>query len=220
MTLHLGDTAPDFQTETSTGPISFHDWAGDSWVVFFSHPADFTPVCTTELGRVGQLKDEWAKRGVKTIALSVDSVADHAKWTPEVESYNDTTVDYPIIADPDKAVAELYDMIHPGEGDTSSVRSVFVIDPAKKIRLTMTYPKSTGRNFFEILRVVDALQEADRGECATPVDWQPGDRIIVPTGVSTEDARQKFEDVQEFFPYLRTAKLKTEAAGGGAVGCD
>lgn len=219
MALHLGDTAPDFQTDTSTGPVSFHEWAGDSWVVFFSHPADFTPVCTTELGRVGQLKDEWDKRGVKVIALSVDSVADHAKWKPEIESYNSTTVDYPIIADPDKTVALLYDMIHPGEGDSSSVRSVFVIDPAKKVRLSMTYPKSTGRNFVEILRVVDALQEADRGECATPVDWQPGDRIVVPPTVSTEEARAKFDDVQEFFPYLRTAKLKDEAAGAGAVGC-
>ncbi|HQR25632.1 MAG TPA: peroxiredoxin [Nocardioides sp.] len=210
MALHLGDTAPDFQADTSAGPITFHDWAGDSWVVFFSHPADFTPVCTTELGRVGQLKDEWARRGVKPIALSVDSVEDHARWKPEIESYNSTTVDYPIIADPDKRIAELYDMIHPGEGDTSSVRSVFVIDPAKKIRLTMTYPKSTGRNFLEVLRVVDALQEGDRGECSTPVDWQPGDKVVVPPTMSTEDAKLKFDDVQEFFPYLRTARLKAQ----------
>ncbi len=209
MSLHLGDTAPDFQADTSEGPISFHTWAGDSWIVFFSHPADFTPVCTTELGRVAQLKDEWAKRGVKTIALSVDSVEDHAKWKPEIESYNDTTVDYPIIADPDKAIAELYDMIHPGEGDTSSVRSVFVIDPAKKIRLSMTYPKSTGRNFLEILRVVDALQEGDRSAVSTPVDWQPGDKVVVPPVMSTEDAKQKFDDVEEFFPYLRTARVRT-----------
>lgn len=208
MTLHLGDTAPDFQADTSEGPISFHEWAGDSWVVLFSHPADFTPVCTTELGRVGQLKDEWAARGVKTIALSVDSVDDHARWKPEIESFNATSVDYPIIADPDKAVAELYDMIHPGEGDTSSVRSVFVIDPAKKVRLTMTYPKSTGRNFVEVLRVVDALQAGDRGGFSTPVDWQPGDKVVVPPTMSTEDARGTFDDVEEFFPYLRTARVK------------
>jgi thioredoxin-dependent peroxiredoxin len=211
MALHLGDIAPDFQTDSSAGPISFHDWAGDSWVVFFSHPADFTPVCTTELGRVGQLSDEWAKRGVKPIALSVDSVADHARWKPDIESFQSTTVDYPIVADPDRTVAVLYDMIHPEEGDTSSVRSVFVIDPAKKIRLTMTYPKSTGRNFVEILRVVDALQEGDRGGVSTPVDWQPGDRVVVPPTMSTDDAREKFDDVEEFFPYLRTARLRNDS---------
>ena len=220
MALHLGDTAPDFSADSSAGPIAFHEWAGENWVVFFSHPADFTPVCTTELGRVAQLKDEWDKRGVKTIALSVDSAQDHAAWIPDIEQYNATSVEYPIIADPDKSVAELYDMIHPGEGDTSSVRSVFVIDPAKKVRLSMTYPKSTGRNFHEILRVVDALQEADRGECATPVDWQVGDRIIVPPTVSTPDAIAKFDDVEVVYPYLRTARVKADAAGAGAVGCD
>ena len=220
MALHLGDTAPDFTTQTSQGEVSFHDWAGDNWVVLFSHPADFTPVCTTELGRVGQLKDEWAKRGVKPIALSVDSVEDHAKWKGDIEEFSACSVDFPIIADPDKSVAISYDMIHPGEGDTSSVRSVFVIDPAKKIRLSMTYPKSTGRNFDEILHTVDALQEADRGECATPVDWKPGDRIIVPPTVSTADARAKFDDVQEVYPYLRTAVIRGDAAGKGAVACD
>ncbi|MCE1179351.1 MAG: peroxiredoxin [Micrococcales bacterium] len=219
MTLYLGDTAPDFTAETSAGPISFHEWAGDSWVVFFSHPADFTPVCTTELGRVAQLRDEWDKRGVKTLALSVDSNEDHAKWIPDINEFNKCEVDYPIIADEDKKVAVLYEMIHPAEGDTSSVRSVFVIDPAKKIRLSMTYPKSTGRNFDEILRVVDALQEADRGECATPVDWKPGDKIIVPPTVSTDDAKAKFDDVEEFYPYLRTARVRESATGGGAVGC-
>lgn len=208
MTLMLGDVAPDFTTETSGGEISFHDWAGDSWVVFFSHPADFTPVCTTELGRVAQLSEEWAKRGVKPIALSVDSNEEHNNWIPDINSYNNTTVEYPIIADPDKTVAELYDMIHPNEGDTSSVRSVFVIDPAKKIRLTMTYPKSTGRNFDEILRVIDALQTADRAEVATPVDWKEGDKIIVPTGITTDEARERFDDVKEAFPYLRTARIR------------
>lgn len=219
MGLHLGDTAPDFTADSSAGEIHFHDWAGDSWVVLFSHPADFTPVCTTELGRVGQLADAWAARGVKPIALSVDSAEDHARWKPDIEAYQHTTVDYPIIADPDKAVAELYDMIHPGEGDTSSVRSVFVIDPAKKVRLTMTYPKSTGRSFDEIVRVIDALQTADRGECATGVDWKVGDRVIVPPTVSTEDARARFDDVEEFYPYLRTARVRESAAGAGAEGC-
>lgn len=204
MALHLGDTAPDFQTETSTGPVSFHEWAGDSWVVFFSHPADFTPVCTTELGRVGQLADEWASRNVKPIALSVDSVEDHNGWKPDIESYSHTTIGYPIIADPDKTVAELYDMIHPGEGDTSSVRSVFIIDPAHKIRLSLTYPKSVGRNFDEILRCVDALQATDKAAIATPVDWRPGDRVIVPPTVSTEDALANYENVEVVYPYLRT----------------
>ncbi len=204
MSLHLGDTAPDFTAETSEGQVSLHDWAGDSWVVFFSHPADFTPVCTTELGRVGQLKDEWAARNVKVIALSVDSAEDHAGWKPDIEKFSSTTVDYPIIADQDKLVAELYDMIHEGEGDTSSVRSVFIIDPAKKVRLTLTYPKSVGRNFDEILRAVDALQTTDSAAVSTPVDWRKGDKLIVPPTVSTEDAKQKYEDVEEHTPYLRT----------------
>ncbi len=204
MSLHLGDTAPDFTAETSEGTVSFHDWAGDSWVVLFSHPADYTPVCTTELGRVGQLKDEWAARGVKVIALSVDSAEDHAGWKPDIEKYASTTVDYPIIADQDKSVAELYDMIHEGEGDTSSVRSVFIIDPKQKVRLSLTYPKSVGRNFDEILRAVDALQTTDSAAVSTPVDWRKGDRLIVPPTVSTEDAKQKYEDVEEHTPYLRT----------------
>ena len=208
MALMLGDVAPDFTSETSAGEISFHDWAGDNWVVLFSHPADFTPVCTTELGRVAQLSEEWAKRDVKPIALSVDSKEDHDNWISDINSYGNTTVEYPIIADPDKKVAELYGMIHPNEGDTSSVRSVFVIDPAKKIRLTMTYPKSTGRNFDEILRVIDALQTADRVEVATPVDWKSRDRIVVPPTVTTDEARDRFDDVQESFPYLRTAQIR------------
>lgn len=208
MTLMLGDVAPDFTSETSAGEISFHDWAGDNWVVLFSHPADFTPVCTTELGRVAQLSDEWAKRDVKPIALSVDSKEDHDNWISDINSYGNTTVEYPIIADPNKTVAELYGMIHPNEGDTSSVRSVFIIDPAKKVRLTMTYPKSTGRNFDEILRVIDALQTADSAEVATPVDWKSGDRIVVPPAVTTDEARERFDDVQESFPYLRTAQIR------------
>lgn len=208
MALHLGDKAPNFSADSTAGTIDFYDWAGDNWVVFFSHPADFTPVCTTELGRVGQLAQKWADRGVKPIALSVDSVEDHQQWKPDIEEFSGASVDYPIVADQTKTVAEAYDMIHPGQGDTSSVRSVFIIDPAKTIRLTMTYPKSTGRNFEEILRCVDALQEADRGACATPVDWQPGDKVIVPPTVSTEDARAKFDDVEEIKPYLRTARVR------------
>lgn len=208
MALHLGDTAPDFEAETSEGPIKFHEWAGDKWVVLFSHPADFTPVCTTELGRVAQLKDEWAKRNVKPLALSVDTAEEHKNWIPDINDFNQTTVEYPIIADQDKKVAELFDMIHPAQGDTSSVRSVFVIDPAKKIRLQLVYPKSTGRNFDEILRVIDALQIADQGECATPVDWKKGDQIIVPPNVSTEDAKAKYDNVVEYYPYLRKAELR------------
>ena len=204
MSLQLGDTAPDFTANTSEGEVSFHDWAGDSWVVFFSHPADFTPVCTTELGRVGQLKDEWDARGVKVIALSVDSADRHEGWKPDIEKYSNTTLTYPIVADEDKSVALAYDMIHPGEGDSSSVRSVFIIDPKKKIRLSLTYPKSVGRNFDEILRAVDALQTTDAAAVSTPVDWRKGDKLIVPPTVSTEDAREKYDDVEEHFPYLRT----------------
>lgn len=211
MALQLGDTAPDFTADSTAGEISFHDWADGSWVVLFSHPADFTPVCTTELGRVAQLQEEWDKRDVKTIALSVDSRAEHDGWRPQIEAFGKTTVSYPIIADEDKTVAELYDMIHPGEGDTSSVRSVFIIDPAKKIRLSLTYPKSVGRNFDEILRAVDALQTTDRAAVSTPVDWRLGEKIIVPPTVSTEAAREKFDDVEEFFPYLRTARIKVDA---------
>ena len=208
MALHLGDTAPDFTATSTTGEISFHDWAGDNWVVFFSHPADFTPVCTTELGRVAQLQPEWDSRGVKPIALSVDSPEDHVAWRPQLESFGRTTGGYPILADQDKSVAELYDMIHPGEGDTSSVRVVFIIDPAKKVRLTLTYPKSVGRNFDEILRAVDALQTTDRAAVSTPVDWRDGEKIIVPPTVSTEDARDRFDDVEEHLPYLRTARIR------------
>lgn len=208
MALHLGDTAPDFTADTTAGQISFHDWAGESWVVLFSHPADFTPVCTTELSRVAQLQSEWDSRSVKPIAVSVDSAQDHASWRAHIEQFGQTSVSYPIIADQDRTVAELYDMIHPGEGDTSSVRSVFVIDPAKKLRLSITYPKSVGRNFDEILRAIDALQTTDRATVSTPVDWRLGEKIIVPPTLSTEDARERFDDVEEFLPYLRTANIK------------
>jgi alkyl hydroperoxide reductase subunit AhpC len=205
MGLHLGDTAPDFTAETTQGTISFHDWKKDSWAIFFSHPADYTPVCTTELGRVGQLSEEWAKRNTKVIAVSVDSVEDHNKWRSDIEEVGRTTVDYPIIADPDKKVSELYDMIHPGAGDTSTVRSVFIVDPSDKVRLILTYPKSAGRNFDEVLRVLDALQINDAGPFSTPADWVPGQKVIIAPTVSTEDAQKRFPDLEVVKPYLRYA---------------
>ncbi len=205
MGLHLGDAAPNFVADTTDGEIDFYNWKGDSWTVLFSHPADYTPVCTTELGRTAALKSGFDERNTKVLALSIDPIEDHHGWAPDIGEVFGTALNFPIIADPDHKVAELYDMIHPGEGDTSTVRSVFLIDPANKIRMTMTYPKSTGRNFDEILRVVDALQIADQYEIATPVDWHPGDRVIVPPDVSTDDARAKFSNVEEIKPYLRWA---------------
>ncbi len=203
MALHLGDTAPNFQADTTDGPIDFHEWKKGSWAVFFSHPADYTPVCTTELGATAKLNDDFVARGVKTIAISVDPIEDHKGWAPDIGDVGGTDLNFPIIADPDKKVSELYDMIHPGEGDTSSVRSVFIIDPDNKVRLTLTYPKSVGRNFNEILRVIDALQLTDLAPVATPADWQPGDRVIVSVGMSTDDAKERFGEVEEVKPYLR-----------------
>jgi thioredoxin-dependent peroxiredoxin len=197
MGLRLGDEAPDFTATTTDGDISFHEWKKDSWAVLFSHPADFTPVCTTELGRTAALKGEFEKRNAKAIAISVDSVEDHRGWAPDIGEIGGTDLNFPIIADPDRKVSELYDMIHPGEGDTSTVRSVFIIDPSNKIRLTLTYPKSVGRNFDEIVRVIDALQATDANPISTPVDWRPGDRIIVAPTISTEDAKAKFQNVDE-----------------------
>jgi alkyl hydroperoxide reductase subunit AhpC len=205
MGLHLGDTAPDFTADTTDGQISFHEWKKGSWAVFFSHPADFTPVCTTELGRTAALKDEFQARNTKAIALSVDSVDDHHKWAPDIGEVGGTELNFPIVADPDHKIAELYDMIHPGEGDTSTVRSVFIVDPADKIRLTLTYPKSVGRNFTEIVRVIDALQATDANPIATPAEWTPGQRVIVSPAMSTEDARATLQNVEEIKPYLRYA---------------
>jgi thioredoxin-dependent peroxiredoxin len=204
-TPRLGEIAPNFEAETTEGSISFHDWKADSWAVLFSHPADFTPVCTTELGRVAALDDEWTKRNVKVLAVSVDPIEAHEEWKGDIEEVGGATVRYPLIADESRTVSELYDMIHPGEGDTSSVRSVFVIDPANKVRLSLTYPKSVGRNFDEILRAVDALQLTDRGPFSTPADWREGQRVIVAPAVSTADARERFGDdaVDEVKPYLR-----------------
>ena len=203
--LRLGDTAPDFTADTTEGRISFHDWKGDGWAVLFSHPADFTPVCTTELARVAALKEEWARRGAKVIAVSVDPVDQHHEWKSDIAEVGGSAVDYPIIADQDRTVSELYDMIHPGEGDTSSVRSVFLIDGNNKVRLTLTYPKSVGRNFDEILRALDGLQLTDSGPFSTPADWRVGQKVIVAPTVSTEDARERFADVDEVKPYLRFA---------------
>jgi alkyl hydroperoxide reductase subunit AhpC len=209
MSLHLGDVAPDFTAETTDGEISFHDWKQGSWAVFFSHPADFTPVCTTELGRTAALKAEFAARDTKAMALSVDPIEDHHGWAPDIGEVAGTDLNFPIVADPDRTISELFDMIHPGEGDTSTVRSVFIIDPDNKIRLTLTYPKSVGRNFDEIVRVLDALQATDRDPIATPVDWVPGDRVIVAPTMSTDDARARFDNVEELKPYLRYADAPT-----------
>ena len=205
MSIRLGDEAPDFTAVTTDGEISFHDWKAGSWAILFSHPADFTPVCTTELGRTAALKDEFAKRNTKAIAVSVDPIDDHHGWAPDIGEVGGTDLNFPIIADPDRAVSEAYDMIHPGEGDTSTVRSVFVIDPNNKVRLTLTYPKSVGRNFDELVRVVDALQATDAAPIATPADWRPGDRVIVSPAMSTEDAKTKLQNVEEIKPYLRYA---------------
>ena len=203
MSIRLGDEAPNFTAETTDGTIDFHEWKDGSWAVLFSHPADFTPVCTTELGRTAGLQDEFGKRGVKTIAVSVDPIEDHRGWAPDIADVGGVPLNFPIIADPDRKVSEMYDMIHPGEGDTSTVRSVFIIDPANKVRLTLTYPKSVGRNFDEVNRVIDALQLTDRAPVSTPADWTPGQRVIVSPAMSTDDARAKFGEVEEVKPYLR-----------------
>ena len=205
MALRLGDVAPDFTADTTEGEISFHQWKDGSWAVLFSHPADFTPVCTTELGRTAALNSEFTARNVKTIAVSVDPLDSHQGWAGDIGDVGGTDLNFPIIADPDKSVSELYDMIHPGEGDTSTVRSVFLIDPSNTVRLTITYPKSVGRNFTEILRALDALQATDRSPISTPAEWVPGDRVIVAPAIATDDARERFANVDEVKPYLRFA---------------
>lgn len=208
MTLHIGDTAPDFTVDTQNGEISLHQWAGDNWVFFFSHPADFTPVCTTEMGRTAQLADEFAKRKTKPIGLSTDTADEHRKWIKDVNDTQHTNLTFPIIADADLAIAKMYDMIHPGESETAAVRSVFIIDPDKKIRLTMTYPMSVGRNFDEILRVIDALQLSDSKRIATPADWQIGKEVIIPPSISNEEAKGLFpQGWTEHRPYLRTTAV-------------
>ncbi len=204
MTLQLGDTVPNFTQASSEGTINFYDWAGDSWVVLFSHPADYTPVCTTELGEVAKLKPEFDKRNVKVIALSVDDEDSHRGWIGDIEETQSTRLNYPILADADKAVSDLYGMIHPNANAKVTVRSVFVIDPQKKLRLTITYPPSTGRNFDEILRVIDSLQLTDNYGVATPVNWKDGDDVVVVPSIPTEEARERFpKGLTEIKPYLR-----------------
>lgn len=204
MSLRLGDIAPDFTAQTTEGTINFHEWLGDSWGVLYSHPADFTPVCTTELGRTAALKGEFEKRNAKVIALSVDSLQSHMDWLGDIEETQGTAVNFPIIADEDRKVAELYDMMHPNADDKFTVRTVFVIGPDKKIKLSLTYPPSTGRNFFEILRVIDSLQLTADYSVATPVDWEEGQDVVISPAISDDDAKEKFPkgwDAQK--PYLR-----------------
>jgi len=208
MSLRLGDTAPNFQIATTKGDMDFHEWIGNAWTFFFSHPADFTPVCTTEMGRTAQLAAEFAARNVKPLGLSTDTVEEHNKWILDVNDTQNTTLNFPIVADADHSISQLYDMIHPGESETAAVRSVFIIDPNKKIRLTMTYPMSVGRNFDEILRVIDALQIGDEKKIATPADWRPGDEVIIPPSISNEDAKDLFpQGWNEVRSYLRLTKV-------------
>jgi alkyl hydroperoxide reductase subunit AhpC len=212
MSIKLGDIAPDFEQASSQGTIRFHDWIGDSWAVLFSHPADFTPVCTTELGLTAKLKEEFSKRNVKAIALSVDPVDSHLKWIEDINDTQNTEVNFPIIADADRKVSDLYDLIHPNANDTLTVRSLFVIDPQKKVRLIITYPASTGRNFDEILRVIDSLQLTDQHKVATPGNWKQGDDVvIVPSLQDEEEIRQRFPGgYKTVRPYLRlTAQPNT-----------
>lgn len=204
MTVRIGDTAPDFTAPTTQGTINFHEWLGDSWGVLFSHPKDFTPVCTTELGAVAHLKPEFDKRNVKVIGLSVDPVDSHEKWEADIEETQGAAVNFPMIGDPERSVADLYDMVHPNASDTLTVRSVFVIGPDKKVKLSLTYPASTGRNFDEILRVIDSLQLTAKFKVATPADWQNGDDVIIGSAVSDDEARQLFpQGWTTVKPYLR-----------------
>lgn len=207
MALRLGDTAPDFTQDSTQGKIRFHEWIGNNWAVLFSHPADFTPVCTTELGYVAHVNEaEFARRGVKVIAVSVDPVSAHNAWIKDINETQNCEVNYPILGDEDRKVSELYDMLHPGEGDSSPVRSVFIIDPRKKVRAVITYPKSTGRNFAEILRVIDSLQLTDSHGVATPANWKNGDDVVIPPSITDPAVlKKKFpRGYKELKPYLRT----------------
>ncbi|MCL2394176.1 MAG: peroxiredoxin [Acidimicrobiaceae bacterium] len=192
MALQLGDEAPDFTAETTEGTINFHEYLGDAWGVLFSHPKDFTPVCTTELGSVARLKSEFDKRNTKVLAISVDPIEFHTGWVPDINETQNTEVDYPLIADPDRKVASLYGMIHPNEGRTVTVRSVFIVGPDKKVKLTINYPQSTGRNFHEILRVLDALQLSAKHSVVTPADWEDGDDCIIPPAIPDDEAKDRF----------------------------
>ena len=204
MAIRLGDNAPDFTVQSTEGEIHFHDWMGDDWAVLFSHPKDYTPVCTTELGAVAKLKGEFDKRGVKVLGLSVDPLRDHEGWSKDIEDTQGVKLNFPLLADPDRVVADKYDMIHPNANDTLTVRSVFVIDSAKKVRLTLTYPASTGRDFNEILRAIDSLKLTSDHKVATPVNWRHGDDVIIVPAVTQEEAKQKYpEGWREEKPYLR-----------------
>ncbi|MDG9923302.1 MULTISPECIES: peroxiredoxin [unclassified Pseudomonas] len=205
MSIRLGDIAPDFEQDSSEGRIRFHDWLGDGWGVLFSHPADFTPVCTTELGFTAKLKEEFAQRGVKVIALSVDPVDSHLRWINDINETQSTRVNFPILADADRKVSGLYDLVHPNANDTLTVRSLFIIDPNKKVRLIITYPASTGRNFHEILRVIDSLQLTDHHKVATPANWQDGDEVVIVPSLKDEAeiARRFPKGYRAVKPYLR-----------------
>lgn len=204
MAIRLGDVAPDFTANSTAGVIKFHEWLGDSWGVLFSHPKDFTPVCTTELGRVAALKPEFDKRNVKVVGLSVDSVEDHKRWAGDIEETQGTALNFPLLEDANRAISEAYDMIHPNANSTLTVRSVFVIGPDKKVKLTLTYPASTGRNFDELLRVIDSLQLTANHQVATPVDWKDGQDVIIVPALSNEEAEKKFPGFTTIKPYLRT----------------
>lgn len=214
MTLQLGDKAPDFTQESTEGSIRFYDWAGDDWVLFFSHPKDFTPVCTTELGAVAKLKPEFDRRGVKIIGLSVDPLEDHRRWVGDIGETQGTALNFPLLADANRLVSKLYGMLHPNASDTFTVRSVFVIDPEKKVRLTLTYPASTGRNFAEILRTIDSLQLTDKHKVATPSDWVAGEDVIIVPSLSDEDAKERFpKGWKALKPYLRITPQPDPSAG-------
>jgi len=215
MALQIGDVAPDFEAETTEGRIRFHEWLGNSWAVLFSHPKDFTPVCTTELGYMAKLKPEWDKRNTKVIGLSVDPVTDHSRWLKDIEETQGTAVNYPLIGDADLNVAKLYDMIHPNASagprsaaDNATVRSVFIIGPDKKVKAMLVYPMSSGRNFDEVLRLLDSLQMSAKNAVATPVNWKPGEKVIIPASVSDEDARKKYpQGFKTLKPYLRIVDI-------------
>ncbi len=218
MSLRINDTAPDFTADTTAGPVSFHDWIGDGYAVMFSHPKDFTPVCTTELGYMAGLTDDFARRNCKIIGISVDPVENHHKWKADVEAVSGNTVDYPMIGDPELKVAKLYDMLPAGAGDTSegrtpadnaTVRCVFVIGPDKKIKLTLTYPMTTGRNFDELLRAIDSIQLTAKHKVATPAQWKHGEDVIITAAVSDEDAQTRFGGFERVLPYLRKTKMPT-----------
>jgi alkyl hydroperoxide reductase subunit AhpC len=203
MSLRINDVAPNFTAKTTQGTIDFHKWIGDGWAILFSHPKDFTPVCTTELGAVARLKPEFDKRNVKVIGLSVDPVEAHTRWAADIKDVTGHAPNFPMIADPDRSIANLWDMIHPNASDTATVRSVFIIGPDRKLKLTLTYPASTGRNFLEILRVIDSLQLTAKHQVATPSDWKQGDDVIIVPAVSDEDAQKRFPGYVAKKPYLR-----------------